>query len=305
MKFLFYMGLCSVLWMISAVPDRPFNQLSDEERQTVLEAVAQLPELDQRIYHIFRLFLNVPYDATGPLGECGDNEDCSQLKDPQTRYGLTAAHWGIGEDCVTLRDKVLALAIATDPHLAAEPQTVGKSILKTAKQVMDRLRYMPGKPISYDTRNHYEIKDFLKHHNGLFVTDITDSLGVETVAIHATIKPRELLGVDLPPQVVGTTYIPRDSIPAIIDRLPPASMIYVIRNLKIGELLPDGTYEKGNVLVSHVGFGFREEGHLYFGHASSTAKKVVQVDFMTYFADQSNILGIKVLRFRMPEHLTF
>lgn len=294
MKSIIPLFLMIMFLMTSSTFHTPFTMMTDQQRLDKLNEISKIDDIEGRVFAIFHLFLDTPYDPKGPLGECGDDEDCSNLKDSDTRYGLTEEHQGIGEDCVTLRDKVLALALASDPQLTEYRQSKSLSIIDLAKYFMDDIRYQRGKPISYDSRNHYEIKDFLPQHEGRYV--ISDNLEIAPQTVTATCKPRELLGVDLDAQVVSTTYIPRDSIPTILPKIPQGAIILVIRNLHIGEKLDDGTYEKGSVIVSHVGICIRKEGEVFFGHASSTAKKVVLADFVDYFNQQTKVLGIKVLR---------
>ena len=279
----------------------PFGGRSDGERSAILARIAEVPRLEQRVYLIFQQFLETPYDDNGPLGECGEHEDCSRYRDPQPRYGLTETHKGIGEDCVTLRDKVLALSVATAPELTPLRQSRRLSILDLAKYLMDDLRYQPERPISFATRNHYELKDFLRQHEGIYVEDITETLGVATRTIRGTFRPYERFGIDRPDDIILTTYIPRDAIPRILDKLPHSAMIYSIKRLALGPTDANGDPEQGHLLVRHVGLAFHANGHVYFGHASRKQHKVVLEDFTTYFRRQTRLAGIRVLRLTMPE----
>ncbi|MCX4026689.1 DUF1460 domain-containing protein [Endozoicomonas sp. SM1973] len=82
----------------------------------------------------------------------------------------------------------------------------------------------------------------------------------------------------------------------LLDKIPSGSIINVVRpnwNLKrwIGT----------NMNVSHQGLAIRKNGTLYFRHASSSQKAVVDIEFTQYFSKfllSSTLKGVNVLRLR-------
>jgi N-acetylmuramoyl-L-alanine amidase-like len=266
-----------------------------------------LNTLEKRIQFISKQFLNQPY-VLGPLGE-GKKGTIDQ--DPLYRTDQF--------DCTTYVSTVVALSLAHD--------------LTQFKNMINKVRYKQGN-VSFLTRNHFTSKDWnINNQRQGYVDDITTTIkakdGKKIYKIaHAIIdKPnwykhfskKNIKLIDtstktqqnrlnklkqdakaLPKSTASINYIPlnklfnknKQSDMFIFNQIPSGSIIEIVRpnwNLKdkIGTCLN----------VSHLGFGIRKKGILYFREASLTQKKIIDVPLDVYlrtFIDSPTIKGINI-----------
>ena len=87
------------------------------------------------------------------------------------------------------------------------------------------------------------------------------------------------------------TYVNMD----LISSIPTGTIVSVVRpNWNMKDKI--GT----NINVSHVGFAIWKNGTLYFRHASTTYKKVVDEEFITYFRRYLSSPSVKGVNFVLP-----
>jgi hypothetical protein len=236
------------------------------------------------------LFSNVlvgkPYQ-TEPLGE-GDLGEYSQA--PLFRFDRF--------DCETFVDIVLALSYAKQDS----------DFLPT----INHIRYYNGE-VSFATRNHFTDVDWIPNNIAAgFIYNITDKvagtllpLQTQTVYINKqewyahlplsrikinglTVGQKQFLleklrmqGQYLQNKSVSTRYLLARDILAhendIFKRIPQGAIIFIIRpNYPFLQRIDT------ELSIAHMGFAIRDKQQLYFRHASSMYKKVVNVPFQQY-----------------------
>lgn len=200
---------------------------------------------------------------------------------------LTASSY----DCMTYVETVMALYLATK----AEP----------APALMNRIRYFDGKR-DEALRKHFVETDWISDNQKLgFVTDITrkimphaPSVGalVDKTAWFAKVHPAlaQAFEKSALPKKIDTKlyYIPLDSIPEVIDRIPDGAIIIFIQDdeNKLVHLI------KTPLIVGHMGLAVKVNGQLTLRQADSGAKVINDMNFAkAMVASKKYFRGIAVL----------
>ncbi len=251
-------------------------------------------------------FLGLPYLAGGPLGE-GPSGVYDQ--DPLFRFD--------GFDCTTFVETVMALSLSKDQA--------------GFEETLRRIRY-DGGVVSYQTRNHFTDADWIPNNvRAGYVRDITAEvagkegaltasavidkaawyrkMGLSTLSVPGASKDElaALLarlnaeGQNIRPETVTLPYVALDSIftagggvnQDLLDRIPSGAIGNVVRpNWDLTASI--GTHMN----VSHQFLVIRKDGRLLIRQASSTAKKVVDmelVDYLRPYLESSTIKGVNFL----------
>lgn len=256
-----------------------------------MQDISQLT-FEERLEYTSRLFLGRPY-CVGALGE-GE----AGVYDQSPTYREDAF------DCLTYVNTVLAHAF--------NPQQVQQQLLE--------LNYYDAHAC-YLKRFHFMSVDWNKmnQHSG-FIEDITpqfmNEMGEPVYKTVSTLIDRpqwfKQQGVaeqslqQVTAELGVIAYIPKELLlntasPYLYKQLPDYAIIEIVRRdwglrPKIGTEL----------LVSHLGFVFRRDGMIYFRHASSIAKQVVEViltDYIASLEQAPSIVGINVQKILKPHHV--
>lgn len=250
-----------------------------------------------RIDYASQYFLGKPY-ITNPQGE-GENSEIDQA--PLFRFD--------GFDCVTYVNTVLALALSNNPV------SFQKNLLK--------INYYHAIP-KYENRFHFMSVDWNpQNQKNNIVRDVTENIVDEKQCAIAMIaegeidKPNWFLkksanesdvraqklkeyAKQFQKTVSRIPYLPlfklfdgnKNPRSFIFNQIPDVSVIEIVRpNWNLKEKI--GT----NLHVSHVGFAIREKDQLYFRHASSEQKSVVEVllsDYLKNYLDSETVRGINI-----------
>lgn len=204
--------------------------------------------------------------AADPLGEGPGHPP-----DPDPRCDYARA------DCVTFLEQALALALS--PDAAAVPST------------LQRLRYRDGQ-VDYRWRNHFFVSDWLPA-NAWCVRDVTAEVGGDRVrTMRKTIARGAFFAgkglpqyADLPDEAAETAFLPRDAVPAVLDRLRAGDLaIFVV--------------DTPGIIAGHTGLlRRRDDGTVCLQHASLTATAVVTVPLRAYLRDApARFVGLKIAR---------
>jgi hypothetical protein len=177
-------------------------------------------------------------------------------------------------DCLTFVEQVLAEATAPS-----------KSDFMARLQ---RIRYHDG-VVSFRTRNHYTVTDWLPH-NAWLVEDVTRALGgtrterMVKLIDHSAFFRRH--GCD--PAGAGkdrseTRYIPREAVSVLAVRIPSATLAIFVQR-------------RPGIIAAHCGWLLRLPGRpLILRHASRRHGRVVDEPFLDYLSRQPrNIAGVKL-----------
>ena len=183
-------------------------------------------------------------------------------------------------DCMTFCEQTLALAISKN--------------YQDAFHNLQKIRYQNG-TISFTTRNHFVIADWLLHNQWL-LRDITEERGgplckemVKTINRKAFASS---LGCDdtkrfPPPQRLSIKYLPQKHLLTIAERLQGSEIIVLV------------TTREG-IFASHLGFIIKSDsGSLLFRHASLTHKKVIDEpydQFCQRLQNDQHIAGIVLIK---------
>jgi D-alanyl-D-alanine carboxypeptidase/D-alanyl-D-alanine-endopeptidase (penicillin-binding protein 4) len=222
--------------------------------------------LAQRLDAVSRRHLGTPY-RLDPLGE-----GTAGTVDRDPLYTWRCA------DCVTFVEQSLAEA------LAAKPADV--------PDVLRRIRYRGG-IVSFETRNHYMVADWLPN-NRWGVTDITVSVGGSACRVTEKRIDRAALmrqrGGDpakvRPAERLRITYVPRAALLARLGLIPNASLLLLIT-------------ARPGIDVSHVGLIFARGNARIFRHASELRGRVIEEPLAAYLARApGSVVGAKVCGFR-------
>ena len=232
---------------------------NEEQINSLLSKAYKIKDIGIRIAFISRVFLGVVYKKSTLIGD---------VKTPEV---LVINFEGM--DCFTFIDYVETLAIS-------KSFTIFKDKLK-------RIRYKNGE-VDYKKRNHF-FTDWIDN-NSEFIEDVTEDIGgAYTEKLFKKLNLTEnnrLLLEAIEPRPRTIKYIPSLFLSQIKDRL------------KTGDYI--GIYSDNNALdVAHVGIIIIEQGNIYFRHASSLKKMVIDEDLEDYLKDKS---GIIVLR---PKSVSF
>jgi D-alanyl-D-alanine carboxypeptidase/D-alanyl-D-alanine-endopeptidase (penicillin-binding protein 4) len=223
---------------------------------------ATSPAIAARIERVSRAYLGVPY-CRDPLGEgSGGEVDRDPLMDRRR------------VDCLTFVEQVLAEATAARP--ADVPAR------------LQRIRYRDG-AVGFRTRNHFTVTDWLPR-NAWLLHDATEALAPGRTRAMVKVIDRSAFfrGHGCDPAGAGkerseTRYIPRESVAALVDRLPAATLAILVQR-------------RPGIIAAHCGWLLRPAGKpLTLRHASSSRGRVVDEPFTAYLRRQpANIAGVKL-----------
>jgi len=256
-----------------------------------------------RVARLSHLFMGVPYVG----GNAGEGQSGQFDKDPLIRFDVF--------DCTTYVETVLAGI-----------QSVSAASFKD--NLID-IRYQHGQ-VNFVQRNHFPSLDWLPN-NREILQDITDQvaptqfqqasthidraawyrhLSAKSIAceqgcepilekLHGTGQHFQVVQADIPYVPLTAVFVGPDKQvnQALLDRIPSGSVINMVR--------PDWALKKWigtNLNVSHQGFVLRQNGRLILRHASVTHQKVVDEDFIDYFAQydaSSSLQGFNLQSIRL------
>lgn len=227
-----------------------FSPLGQYGLISLLENSKSLPA-GQAIKQISERFLNIPYQADRLIG--------SQTEHEKLVIDLSQL------DCFTFLDYVEALRRSSTIDGFVE------NLIQT--------RYFSGN-IDYKSRRHF-FSDWVNGDNSK-VVDVTLAIDPKASYEVKTLNDKGdghvfLPGIPIKERLIH--YIPTDR---LIDILP---------ELQTGDYI--GVYTKTKGLdVTHVGIFIRNKNGVFFRHESSAkdAMKVLDVDFLGYFANKSGII---------------
>ncbi len=215
-----------------------------QELLDIARAVADRP-VGERMAAISEPLLDTPY-LNDPAGE-GALPDL----DPPVRYDAF--------DCLTFVEEVLALSLPPDPL--------------DAPWVRQSLRYGEGVPVSYQTRNHFMLEQWIPRaiENG-WLEDITAEIG-ETHLLTKRVTPktwawwkkRELFHLtddELPTGDYALQVLPTGAARDALDRIPDGALILTVRESR--GYVP--------IVVTHLGFKVPSKGHALMRHATRMGK---------------------------------
>ncbi len=258
--------------------------------------LSQLPFISARIEYLSCLFLGKPYSAN-PQGEGIDSEF-----DQAPLYRLD------GFDCVTYVNNILALALSRD--------------LMSFQKKLIQINYYDA-DAKFENRFHFMSLDWnIQNQKNMIVRDITSEIidenknGIVEFAEGEIDKPRWFLkkaeseteprvkllegyAAKWKKELVRLSYLPlttlfddqKNPCEFIFNQIPHASIIEIVRpNWHTKDKI--GT----NLHVSHLGFLIRQsDKKLYFRHASSEQKSVVEillVDYLKNYVESPTVKGI-------------
>lgn len=223
----------------------------------------------ERLHTIADATLGTPY-KDGPLGEGpGAKHDADPLIDLQH------------VDCVTFVEQSLALASSADYDQAV--------------QRLQRLRYRGGQ-VDFGKRHHFFITDWIA--SNIFCTDISPSLGVETVALTRVISHHDFFikqhaqeyADTIPDRKQTIHYVPSALGAKAEAKLPDAALIVFVGKIDW-------------LFALHCGLYLRDAdgtGHLY--HASSKATKVTTTTLGAYLSEnKERYLGFTAYSIAEPK----
>src|SRR3990167_5569228 len=255
---------------------------------------AQAISACERIDYFSRQFLGMPYlggaQGEGELGEFDQS--------PLWRFDVF--------DCLTYVNNVLALSLS-------------RNKTEFVKKLL-QINYYDS-IAKYENRFHFMSVDLnLQNQKNKIVTDITASIADVAYAegeidrpnwfLHRSEKDIKLLKPLLANEMkkrleklkeiskkvkkewTRVPYLPLTSLFDVFDKIPHAAIIEIVRpNWNLKEKI--GT----NLHVSHLGFAIRRKNELFFRHASSEKKQVVEVLLSEYLKNclsSETIKGINI-----------
>jgi N-acetylmuramoyl-L-alanine amidase-like len=183
-------------------------------------------------------------------------------------------------DCVTYVEQCLAEALA--------PQA------KAGQDLLRRIRYRDG-VVSFETRNHYMLADWLPHNRAL-VEDVTGRVGGSACRqIEKSIDRAALLrarGGDPraggAPERLSVRYLPRAAVAAHLGRIPDGSLLILVSS-------------RPGIDAAHVGFVFARGPDRIFRHASQRRGRVFEEPLTRFLAGApQHMIGIKVCAIHPP-----
>lgn len=266
------------------------NILNDLNDLNIYSVYINKPEMFDRIEYYSRIFLGRPY-LGGAQGE-----------GPGAKYDTSPLYRFDCFDCVTYVNNVLALAFSNNDD----------SFIKN----LLRLNYYDAEPL-FEKRFHFMSCDWnIQNQKNGFVKDITkkicDEVG-EALAVSASgeiDKPNwyrcqnKLVPDGVQKELCHISYVPIHCFfdvsgnikSQLFDQIPPGVIIEIVRpNWDLVDTI--GT----KLHVSHLGFAIRKQsGELYFRHASSEKKSVVEVLLADYLRNCLSSQTIKGINLQMP-----
>lgn len=288
----------ALLWAAPAAAGDAFFRMTEKEIARDLRRIhARRPALRDRLAEVSGRFLGTPY-RWGPLGEGPSGEFD---RDPLIRFDAA--------DCTTFVEEVLALSLEPD--------------LEKAKALLQRIRYEGGR-IAYETRNHFTALDWVPNNEAAgFLMDITrEAAGEKARVATKRISKREWylsrstadlegfgdapeeehaervrrwreLGAAFEDRTAALPYLPIESLPELLDRIPSGTVANLVR-----EDLPGMP-----VLVSHQVLIVEKRGAKVVRHAAF-GKAVEDVPaleyFYRYFGSKWRLLGLNLNAVQAP-----
>ncbi len=245
--------------------EKPLYAFSDDEIDRYVGWLhARERSLRARIMHLARKAIGQRYEIY-LLGEFP-----FEGYDPDPLYNFARS------DCLTFCEHMYALAMARD---------FGEFV-----RILQRIRYRDG-IVGMLTRNHYTIADWDRN-NAFFLEDVTTKLGGGRVHVplHQVVRRSRFfakfgLGQDIPDQPVTDAYIPKASVPQILDELRDADFVNIIRG------------NEQSQYCGHTGLiAIGPDGQVNFLH--SARPQVREEPLVGYLQRDQRSLGIKILRLR-------
>jgi len=264
--------------------------------KTYFNKSSQISDLATRIDFFGQQFLGVPYLA----GAQGEGEQAELDQSPLYRFDAF--------DCLTYVNNVLALSLSRNET--------------EFKEKLLQINYYDS-IAKYENRFHFVSVDWnLQNQKNKIITDITDTIADVSYAegeidrpnwfLHRSEKDIKLLNPFSEAEIKNrieklkniskkvkkewacVPYIPLAKSFDIFDKIPHVSIIEIVRpNWNLAEKI--GT----NLHISHLGFAIRRENQLFFRHASSEQKQVVEVllsDYMRNCLKSETIKGIGIYK---------
>lgn len=263
----------------------------------ILSACRQHQAIADRIDYLSQYFLGRPY-IVNPQGE-GDQGEIDQA--PLYRFD--------GFDCVTLVNNILALSRANDTD-SFRNELLKINYYDSMPRFENRFHFMSIDWNPQNQKNHI-LKDVTetlvdKNNNqiAVYAEGEIDKPGwflkrAESASEEHAHKLREY-AKKFTIQFARLPYLPLTQLfdsnknpnHFVFDQIPHTSIIEIVRpNWQLKEKI--GT----NLHVSHVGFGIWKNDQLYFRHASSEKKAVVEVLLIDYLRDcleSETIRGVNI-----------
>ncbi len=231
---------------------------------------AAVTDPDQRIQFLSEVARETPY-----LIFClGEGPSGLYDKDPLVDIARV--------DCMTFCEQILSMAISGS--------------YEEFFQNLQKIRYRDA-IISFKTRNHYTIADWLPH-NAWLLEDATELIGgdycrsmtktIDRAGVLGTMGCTDLRGIP-PPETMTVQYIPKEY------------LMDVAEHLRGGEIVSIISKHEG-IFSSHMALIAKDrEGGTIFRHASRTAGKVVDESFSEYvrkIQDWKSTAGMMFIRIR-------
>jgi len=230
---------------------------------------------DQTISSVSSSYLDRPYQ----LGALGEGESGLFDKDPLYREDVF--------DCMTFVETVLAHSVQSK---------------YSVQDVLQKIRYKDGE-ISFKTRNHFISIDWIPN-NMWLLRDITRDVFGNDILYTSTIVDKTKFfkkvydtefDFNLEKSCVSYYLIDHLTLDDI-QKIPHESVLMIVRpNWNLSDKI--GT----NLDVSHLGFVIHRDEKVYFRHASTDVKKVVDVDLYEYLSQykgHSIVKGISIYHMR-------
>jgi len=227
---------------------------SEDEINSLISISCKIKGAGRRIDFISSQFLGLDYRESTLIGDANTPEKfVINLKEV---------------DCFTFLDYVEAMRISS-------------SVLEF-KENLRKIRYKSGL-IHFLKRIHF-FTDWIEF-NSEYVMDITQQIGGQkTVMMEKILNLKD----DGSYFLAGIKPIKREV------RYIPSGFVNegLINELKTGDY--SGIYsDKKGLDVSHVGIIVKDQNNIYFRHASSLAKKVVDDDFRRYIVDKPGLIILR------------
>ena len=245
-------------WNVSLVPVYKEKILlgtwSEERLGAVIAESTEIKNIGERIAFLSEQFLGVPYKESTLIGNATIPE----------KFVINIESF----DCFTFLDCIEAM------RLSRAYDDFYKNLI--------RIRYKEG-IVEYKRRNHF-FTDWTIY-NRDFVQNRTKEIGGKKIkTITKTLNHKDegccfLYGIK--PFKRAISYVPSESVDkTTCARLATGDYIGIYSNLT-------------GLDVSHVGIIVREGPSIYFRHASSTVRKVVDQDFSEYISDKPGIIILR------------
>jgi hypothetical protein len=262
--------------------------------------------VEEHVGSISKTFMGRKYNTQGPLGEGAD-----------ARYDQDPL-WRTDEfDCTTYVETIMAILLSND--------------IVEFKEKMNLIRYREGE-ISFVTRNHFTSADWIPRNiEAGFIRDITNDvfdsskvreaqttidkkgwyrkMGESRLSLQDKTEDKYQLleslrdeGEQFAPELAYVYYMPVDKIFKKNKKLKKGIFSHIKSGSVINIVRPDWNLTKyigTNLNISHQGLAIRENGKLYFRHASPTGEGKVRQDlledYLRKYIGHKTVKGINVL----------